>query len=492
VKPSTARPMLAGRPVSITDRSNPSKAACCSKSIIMTKAENNPPKLQAFAMRPFHAAAPRFAAGTDSPSAFLADCLANIVELEPEIGAFVHRDEDAARKAAQRATERWKAGKPLSLIDGMPVGIKDIVETIDMPTQMGSPLFAGWQSGRDAASVAALREAGAVIVGKTVTTEFAAMHPAGTRNPWDLTRTPGGSSSGSAAGVASGMISAALGTQVVGSIVRPASFCGCFGFKPSLGAINRGGSHDYLSQSCDGALAASLEDAWNFCWAIAQRVGGDPGFPGLAGPEQMPQSKRPEALVVLEAAGWALASDGAKAALEGAVARLRALGIAIIDRRGNPHVAEIETALGEARAITECINSWESLWPLNTYHKKNPDALSPVMLDRMAEAQRMTVEDYRTALAERARIRGLYAKLASGADAVVTLSAIGAAPRGLLSTGNPIFAVAGSLLGIPAVSLPLLSDEGLPLGLQVLGFEQEDERMIAIAAWVRDWLQRKA
>src|ERR1700680_1585790 len=221
----TARPMPAGRPAFITAHSNRSKAACCSKSTIMTKAENRPPKLRAFAMRPFHTAIPRFAAGTDSPSAFLADCLANIAELESEIGAFAYRDEEITRKAARESSERWKAGKPLSLIDGMPVGIKDIVETIDMPTCMGSPLYAGWRSGRDAATVAALREAGAVLVGKTVTTEFAAMHPAGTRNPWDLARTPGGSSSGSAAGVASGMISAGLGTQVVGSIIRPASFC---------------------------------------------------------------------------------------------------------------------------------------------------------------------------------------------------------------------------------------------------------------------------
>jgi hypothetical protein len=146
-------------------------------------------------------------------------------------------NQDGAREAAARSTERWKAGKPLPKIDGMPVGIKDIVEIIDMPTEMGSPLYKNWQSGRDAATVAALRDAGAVIVGKTVTTEFAATHPA--RNPWDLHRTPGGSSSGSAAGVAAGMISAGLGSQVVGSVVRPASFCGCVGYKPSLGAINR-------------------------------------------------------------------------------------------------------------------------------------------------------------------------------------------------------------------------------------------------------------
>ena len=182
----------------------------------------------------------------------------------------------------------------------MPLGIKDIIETADMPTEQGSPLFVGWRTNRDAASVAALREAGAVILGKVVTTEFAATEPRGTRNPWDSERTPGGSSSGSAAAVACGIIPAALGTQVVGSILRPASFCGCVGFKPSVGGINRGGSYDYFSQSCTGVLAASLEDAWLVAMNIAARAGGDPGYPGLQGPPEPPPTQRPRAVTVLQ------------------------------------------------------------------------------------------------------------------------------------------------------------------------------------------------
>src|SRR5262245_57646979 len=177
--------------------------------------------------RPFHAARAVFPTGRDSPSDCLERYLGTIEELEPEVGAFVTLNLAGAREAAARSTARWRDMDPLSLIDGMPDGIKDIVETIDMPTEMGSPLYKGWRSERDAATVAALREAGAVIVGKTVTTEFAATHPAGTRNPWDTACTPGGSSSGSGAAVGSGMLAAALGTQVVGSIIRPASFCGC-------------------------------------------------------------------------------------------------------------------------------------------------------------------------------------------------------------------------------------------------------------------------
>src|SRR5262249_8986337 len=185
--------------------------------------------------KPYPSATARFANGADTPRDFLERCLADVAALEPKIGAFVNLNLEAAR-----------AGRPHSKIDGMPIGIKDIIETADMPTENGSPLFAGFRSERDGASVAALREAGAVIVGKTVTTEFASTEPRGTRNPHDLRRTPGGSSSGSAAGVAAGMVSTALGTQVIGSTIRPASYCGCVGFKVSVGALNRGGSYDGL------------------------------------------------------------------------------------------------------------------------------------------------------------------------------------------------------------------------------------------------------
>src|SRR5215467_1712790 len=249
------------------------------------------------AMRSYLAETAGFASGRGNPRDFLERCLADLETWEPKIGAFVTLNLAVARAAADAATARWRAGKPLSQIDGMPIGIKDIIETIDMPTEQGSPLFVGWRTERDAAAVAALREAGAVVLGKTVTTEFAATFPRGTRNPWDLARTPGGSSSGSAAAVAAGLVPAALGTQVIGSTIRPASYCGCFGFKPSVGAINRGGSHDYLSQSCMGVLAATMEDAWQVTSEIAARAGGDPGYPGLVGPLRVPPAAKPQRLV---------------------------------------------------------------------------------------------------------------------------------------------------------------------------------------------------
>ncbi|MDH4191658.1 MAG: amidase, partial [Betaproteobacteria bacterium] len=321
-----------------------------------------------------------FSEGTDSPLAFLDRCLRNIEEREDDVRAFACLALDSARAAAAASTQRWREGTPLSILDGIPIGIKDIIETIDLPTGNGSPLFAGWRSGRDAASVKALREAGAVILGKTVTTEFAATSPGETRNPWDLTRTPGGSSSGSAAGVAAGFFSAALGSQVVGSILRPASYCGCYGYKPSVGAINRGGSFDYMSQSCTGVIAASLEDCWQMAFEIVQRAGGDPGFPGLVGPAQAPEPVLPSDLILLQTAGWKLASPQAKAALETALLQLTRAGVRILSRASHAAVDRLESLILEAVPLTRSINTWESRWPLNTYRDRGAGGLSAPML----------------------------------------------------------------------------------------------------------------
>src|SRR5262245_51945818 len=323
------------------------------------------------ALRPYLAAHAQFSAGTDTPRDYLERCIAALDAWEPRIGAFVHLNLDGARAAADAATARWAEGRPLSPIDGMPLGIKDIIETIDMPTENGSPLCAGWRSDRDAAGVIALREAGAVILGKAVTTEFAAREPRGTRNPWDVERTPGGSSSGSAAAVATGMVSAALGTQVIGSTIRPASYCGCVGFKPTVGALNRGGSHDNMSQSCTGVLAANLEDAWQVAYEIAVRAGGDPGYPGLIGPDRAPAASKPRRLAFLEAAAGNDAEAGAKQHMEDAVARLVDAGIAIITRHNAPKVAAVEAAITEAGSVSLSINDWEGRWPLNTYRERD-------------------------------------------------------------------------------------------------------------------------
>ena len=382
-------------------------------------------------MQPFLPATADFVSGKDSPREFLERCIAQLDAWEPKIGAFVTLNLAGARAAADRSTNRWRAGKPLSPIDGMPIGIKDIIETIDMPTENGSPLFAGVRGNRDSASVAALREAGAVILGKTVTTEFAWMHPRATRNPWDLSRTPGGSSSGSAAGVAVGAISVGLATQVFGSILRPASFCGCFGFKPTVGAINRGGSHDALSQSTHGPIAASLPEAWAVAYEISRRAGGDPGFPGLYGPPACPAPSKPRRLAVLETDGWAVATSAAREAFAEASVKLRSAGVTLVSRHDNEKIAAVEDAIHGARELCANIIAWESRWPINTYRARDASKLSQAMLDLGARAEALTLDDYRRDITERARRRAIYQSLEAEFDACVTLAAPGAAPVGL-------------------------------------------------------------
>ena len=423
-----------------------------------------------------------FRDGSDSPRAFLERCLEVIEAQESRVGAFVAMNIDGARAAADASSQRWASGSALSPIDGMPVGVKDIMETADMPTEQGSPLFVGWRGKRDCAAVTALRAAGAVVLGKTVTTEFAASHPAGTRNPWDASRTPGGSSSGSAAAVGSGMLPAALGSQVIGSIIRPSSFCGCVGYKPSVGGINRSGSFDHFSQSCTGVLGASLADVWTAARAISLRVGGDPGYAGLSGPIELPAASAPRRIALLQTDGWPEASVTAKQMLAETRQRLEAAGIEVADRASHNAVDAVETAIAGARALSMSINAWEGHWPLNTYAADmDRNQLSPSAQSRLAQAQQMTQEEYQRLIAERRRIREVYVALRQTCDACITLSAPGAAPVGLASTGNPVFTVSTSLLGVPSLSLPVFEDNGMPLGLQIIGFTDQDAALFAAA-----------
>jgi Asp-tRNA(Asn)/Glu-tRNA(Gln) amidotransferase A subunit family amidase len=289
-----------------------------------------------------------------------------------------------------------------------------------------------------------------------------------------------------------GMIPAALGSQVIGSIIRPASFCGCVGFKPSVGGINRGGSFDHFSQSCTGVLGATLADTWTVARAMAWRVGGDPGYPGLCGPLELPVARIPRRIAFLETAGWPEASEAAKQALADARHRLQAAGIDVVDRRSHDATAAAETAIAGARELSMAINAWEGHWPLTTYavdmdHSK----LSPSAQRRLAEAQAMTQEQYQGLLTERQRIREVYTTLHAACDACMTLSATGAAPVGLEWTGDPIFTVPTSLLGGPSLSLPVFAEDGLPLGLQLIGFTDRDADLFsaagAITALFQDW-----
>ena len=440
----------------------------------------------------FHDAASRFGDGVDTPRAYLERCLETIREREPVVKAFAALNEAGARPAADVSTARWKAGRPLSGIDGMPIGIKDLLETKDMPTQMGCAAYRGNFPKRDNAAVWALREAGAVLLGKTTTAELGGAHPPPTTNPFDSARTAGGSSAGSAAAVGARMIPAAIGTQVGGSIIRPAAFCGNVALKPSQGSINRG-ERQATSMSTHGVHAGCIEDMWQVAIEIAERAGGDRGCPGLFGPRRAPAAQRPGQLIVLETAGWEGLDASSKSAFKAVLTALERAGIQLL-RRADSLVDRLERAIGNAAAICNAITAWENRWWQRSLVDQNPDGVSDRTKAMLAKAEAMSVADYRAALIDRATAQQCYAHVAPLADAVITLSCPGPAPlwsgdqpgRPLAPrpTGDPVFNFPSSMLFAPAVTLPIMAVQGMPVGLQLMGQQYEDARITAMARWL--------
>jgi Asp-tRNA(Asn)/Glu-tRNA(Gln) amidotransferase A subunit family amidase len=431
----------------------------------------------------YQAAIESFRQGKETPRGYLERCIDKLEETEPGLRAFAALSLPRARMAADAATARWRAGAPLSRIDGMPVGIKDIIETFDMPTGSGSPTGDGFQASHDAATVFALREAGAAVLGKTKTTEFAATFATDTRNPLDPKRTPGGSSSGSAAAVGAGILPSALCTQVIGSALRPASFCGAFGYKPTFGAINRGGSHDYPSQSCLSLIGASLADIWHSAYEMVQRAGGDPGNVGLIGGAELEMPLKPTTLIQLETHGWQATSAPVRQRFESLLAGYSEAGVRIVSRHNDPEVDALEKSLSDVLTLSRDLVGYESRWPLKSLAYRDRLGISPVLHLRIAESDALGLDGYRELLKRRQAIRDAFEKLASRTDGFITLAAPGAAPIGFISTGDTNYTVPASLFAAPALSIPLLQDEGLPLGVQLIGALQHDAKLFAIAAW---------
>ncbi|MBK1658314.1 amidase [Paracraurococcus ruber] len=441
----------------------------------------------------WHDQAPAFRDGTDTPRGYLERCLATIAEREPVVRAWTAINEAGARAAADASTARWKAGRPLSPIDGMPIGIKDLLETRDMPTEMGCAAYKGNFPKRDNAAVRALRDAGAVVLGKTVTTELGGSHPGPTTNPFDPARTPGGSSSGSAAAVGARMVPAAIGTQVGGSIVRPAAYCGNVAIKPTMGGINRG-ERQATSMSTHGPHAGCVEDAWLVAMAIASRVGGDPGRVAFSGPAAPPAPLKPERLVVMETEGWAELDAGTKAAFATLLGRLEAAGVALIRRADHPLVERFERGINGARALCNAITGWENRWGTRNLVDQFPDGVSERAKQVLAKAEAMGVADYQDALAAREEAQLRHARIAPLADAVIGLACPGPAPLwggdvpgqplNPRPTGDFVFNAPSSMLFAPAVTVPLLAVEGMPVGVQVMAQPNQDARAAAIGRWL--------
>ena len=449
----------------------------------------------------FHDAARRFTDGNDNPRAYLEHCLETIAAREPVVKALTAINEPGARAAADASTARWKAGKPLSSIDGMPVGIKDLLETRDMPTEMGCAAMKGNFPKRDNAGVWALRQAGAVILAKTVTAELGGSHPGPTTNPFDPARTPGGSSSGSAAAVGANMVPMAIGTQVGGSIIRPAAYCGNFALKPTQGGINRG-ERLATSQSTHGPHANSLEDMWHSAIEMAKRCGGDRGALGLMGPDTLPAAHKPDRLIVLETEGWPDLDAATKTGFAQLLRALEAAGVSLIRRADHPFVEALERTIASSRAVCNGITSWENRWYQRGMLDAAPDGLSARAKATVLRAEAMTPDDYRANLLARQQAQLAHAAVASLADGAITLACPGPAPLwsgdvpgqppAPRPTGDFVFNAPSSMLFAPVVTVPLMSVGGLPVGVQVMGQQHEDARVTGLARWFTENIKRIA
>ena len=449
----------------------------------------------------FHDAARRFTDGNDSQRAYLERCLETIAQREPVVKALVALNETGARAAADASAARWKTGKPLSPIDGMPVGIKDLLETKDMPTEMGCAAMKGNFPKRDNAGVWALRQAGAVILAKTVTAELGGAQPGPTTNPFDPARTPGGSSSGSAAAVGANMMPAAIGTQVGGSIIRPAAYCGNFALKPTQGGINRG-ERLATSQSTHGPHAGCLEDMWQTATEMAKRCGGDRGSLGLMGPDRLPAAIKPDQLIVLETEGWAEVDPATKAGFAKVLGQLEAAGVVVIHRADHPFVEALEKAIANGRAICNGVTSWENRWYQRGMLDAAPDGISARGQATLTRAEAMTRDDYRSNLLARQQAQLAHMAVASLADAAITLACPGPAPiwSGDVAgqplaprpTGDFVFNAPSSMLFAPVVTVPLMSVGGMPVGVQLMGQQHEDARVTGLARWFWENLRRVA
>jgi amidase len=413
----------------------------------------------------------RAVAARELTAATLAEALIErSAALDPQLQAWVGFDAAAARRRA-RAADR---GAGNGALHGLPIGVKDIIDTAGIATAYGSPIYAGHVPAVDAACVALARAAGAWVLGKMVSTEFANMQPAATRNPHGLAHTPGGSSSGSAAAVAAGLVPLALGTQTAGSLIRPAAFCGIVAYKPSPRRIPRSGvkgNSDTLDEV--GVLARSVDDAA----LLAGVLRGDASA-------ALPSARAfvPRIGVALTSRAAALSAD-MLAMVAAAASRLGAAGARVADAAWPPAF----DALFEAQRTVQLFETARALTPEVQYRR---DLLSPLLRAFLDEGRRVPPAAYAQALAAGRDAASAIDLLFGDAEVLITPAAPGAAPRSLASTGDPLFNRPWQLLGCPCIALPGGVDgAGMPLGLQVVGRPHDDDRVFAAAAWIANELQ---
>lgn len=404
--------------------------------------------------------------GKLTAEALMASCIARVKAREDTVQAWAYIDADAALGAA-RARDRESRCGPLH---GIPIGVKDIIDTSDMPTAYGSPIYSGHQPAADAACVALAREAGAVIMGKTVSTEFATRHPGKTRNPHNGAHTPGGSSSGSAAAVADRMVPAAFGTQTTGSIIRPSAYCGIVGYKPTCGTINRTGVKP-LSDTMDtiGLHARSVADIALILSAISGH-----SYPDL---EVAADETGPWRIGLCRTPYWDRADAATHALLEEVADRLGRAGSKVRE-------LVLPEPFPDAFHAQDVINEFETWRALAFERTRHPEKLSTTLRERLARAGRRSAGEYTIAQKLAAKCRSLADEMYAELDVLVVPAAPGEAPNGLDSTGDPIFSQLWTLLHGPAVTIPAgHGPSGMPLGIQLVGPRGHDLRVLACANW---------
>jgi Asp-tRNA(Asn)/Glu-tRNA(Gln) amidotransferase A subunit family amidase len=397
------------------------------------------------------------------------DALAQIEMLDAQIGAWEFVDRAAAIAQARQLDQSAKRG----LLYGMSVGVKDIIDVAGMPTSCGTPIYAGNIAKRDAGCVAFAKAAGAIVIGKTVTTELAGTFPAKTRNPQNLEHTPGGSSSGSAAAVAAGMVRIAFGTQTAGSVIRPAAYCGVVGYKPTFGLVSRVGMK-VQSESLDtvGVFARTIDDA--ALWFAAMI--------GSAAPPLQNFGKGALRILIVSNLMDHAEVDMSVAVAEAAEA-LASAGLSVRETR-------LPIAFDAAQTDQRIIQLAEMAGMYATEHEQHRHQLSNELVALLDEGAAISANAYQTALLRTESARKQAAQLFIDADVLLMPSATGAAPRGFATTGDPVFNRLASTLHLPAINLPVYrSKKRLPLGLQLIGAQLQDEKLLSVAKRVIDILR---
>ncbi|HSB41949.1 MAG TPA: amidase [Methylomirabilota bacterium] len=422
-------------------------------------------------------------AGRITSAELVESCLGRIRDTEDQVQAWTYLDAEYAREQA-RASDEWRlSGRPTGSLHGVPVGLKDIIDTADMPTENGSVLHAGRTPSRDAAVVERLRAAGAVIMGKTVTTEFATRQPGKTRNPHNPAHTPGGSSSGSAAAVAAGMVPLSLGSQTGGSTIRPGSYCGVYALKPTHGLVSRHGMFQ-LSRSLDhvGLFARTVEDLALLLEEIAGYDERDPDtHPRGRGPYRALAMEEPPIeprFGFFRTGRWDWVSADAKTAFGELVEHLGGRVEEFELTAGANELAERHRTIMDAEMAVSLGREWES----------GRERLSASLRARIEHGHEVRAPEYLRARAEVGPLLATFTELFEQRyDAILTPAADGIAPAGLESTGEPTFCTLWTMLGLPAISLPLLQGAGgLPLGVQLVGPRHADGRLLRTARWLAE------